>query len=207
MVLGILNILSLFNPGYQETQVDNLKAKGIFRPNGFIKLTQTLPIKTVKGLSEGFIIVTPDSISNIWPSTKIQVGKSWSSNIEVCDSKYSKKPVYEIVIGIPNINSLSGQNIELQLTTSLSYPKLISRGPGGGVSFLNKNYFSVQKIAIQLKSSPISDSSSRLYSILFEVQPYFKIATFLAFFLLGISLLYVLWDFLWKKWKKSRQTL
>ena len=111
--------------------------------------------------------------------------------------------MYEIVIGIPNIDSLGGRNIELQLPTSLSYPERISRGSEGGVSFHNKNYFSVQKIVIPLKSSAISFSSRRLYFILFKVQPYLRIATFCAFFLFGISLLNVLWDFLWQKWGKE----
>jgi len=204
-----LTIVSLFKPGFEEIQADNLKAKGIFRPNGFIKLELTFPIETLKGLSKGSIEITPLIVHDIWPHISFQVGEDWGESIKFTGytsvHSYEKMPVHEILIHIPNISSLGGKHIELIIKSSMSYPKKINQVHENGIKFKNHHYGSNQTLLITLDQSPISNVSSWIFEVLLKFQVYLRIVTFLAFFLIGISLLNVVWDFIWKIYKGNRQ--
>ena len=174
-IFTLLTVVSIYNPKFDKIVSDNFTVRGILRPNGFFRVNYTFPIETVKGYYMGTFKVTPERYESIWPSKEVEIGKgNWDNSIEIHNSIYTEKIYHKMNVDIPDVDTLRDKEIEIQLLSTIVYPKLISYGKGKGMSFENSLTTFQDSVFIELGSSSITKKEKSNYSILFKIQPVFR---------------------------------
>ncbi len=174
LAITAFTVLILIGPNINKYISENVKAEGLFQPNGFVKFTLTLPVKSLKGLSFGWIeLDLKNKLEGSTPKS-FQVGKEYGNSIEfqgyTTVNFNEENPEYEVFFNLPDVDSLYSNIAEFEFHFNVQYPQKTTAGKFG---FVNQLYTEDYTIKLPLNEELVNKSTPQIFRILFKTKEIF----------------------------------
>lgn len=198
----IINILYNMPPktyrSVEGPSTDDIQTSGVFKPGGYVEITFSPEIESIKGYNKGTVRVYPLHpgyayiTDTIWNEDKANhFGKDWPGSMS---GSGSSMKTFKIVhrVDIPNDENLAGEKIVLYCDYSIFYPVYAGAAPGVNTSYFRDDNISLDaKITISLDDVTLTDEElewmDKKYGQVYRVLQFLAGVFFSLVFLLFIK--------------------